>query len=46
MLQSATRLLRLAQGNPGDVSPVGEVSVNCAFITALGIGFISRSAGN
>lgn len=24
MLQSATRLLRLAQGNPGDVSPVGE----------------------
>ncbi|WP_234835767.1 type II toxin-antitoxin system RelE/ParE family toxin [Sinorhizobium meliloti] len=42
MLQSATRLLRLAQGNPGDVSPVGEVSVNCAFITAHRVYFQKR----
>jgi len=36
------RVKRLAEGNPGDVKPVGRVSLNCASITALATGSTIR----
>ena len=39
------RVERLAAGNPGDVSPVGEGVSDCALITGPVTGCISRNRG-